>query len=159
MLDGYVPTVLTSETRAIRAKAVAELTRPALVVVDQSSTAVKDWLPPDRVIQIFETSARRIGILQRPWSSRSGANYFEELLATPQGRQPRCDAKMDDLAYVLFTSGTTKSPKGVMVTHRNLFSHLATLSRVFAYGVTSCIFNGMALAHADGLALQLLLGI
>lgn len=151
LLDGHVPTMLTPETPAIRAKAIAALTRPALAIVDRSSIAGQDWLPPERFVQVSATSGRRAGILQRLRNGRSVTNNFEELLGTFQGRQPRCDSKMDDLAYVLFTSGTTSSPKGVMITHRNLFSHLATLSRVFAYDETSCIFNGMALAHADGL--------
>ncbi len=65
-------------------------------------------------------------------------------------RAPRAETGDQDLAYILFTSGTTSEPKGVMVTHRNLFTHLATLARILRYGTESRIFNGMVLAHADG---------
>ena len=72
-------------------------------------------------------------------------------MAASAGRAPRCSSKPDDLAYILFTSGTTSAPKGVMVTHENLFTHLETISRVFGYNSNSRIFNGMVLAHGDGL--------
>ncbi|AXW85662.1 hypothetical protein AU509_11285 [Lonsdalea britannica] len=44
-----------------------------------------------------------------------------------------CDAEAtpDDLAYVLYTSGTTGQPKGVMVTHRNVINVVDDCQRRF----------------------------
>ncbi|RAT13765.1 MULTISPECIES: non-ribosomal peptide synthetase [Lonsdalea] len=42
------------------------------------------------------------------------------------------DASPDDLAYVLYTSGTTGQPKGVMVTHRNVINVVDDCQRRFA---------------------------
>ncbi|MFF9641757.1 non-ribosomal peptide synthetase [Kitasatospora aureofaciens] len=39
--------------------------------------------------------------------------------------EPLAGADPDDLAYVLYTSGTTGAPKGVMVTHRNVANVVA----------------------------------
>ncbi|MEO6355610.1 MAG: AMP-binding protein, partial [Ferruginibacter sp.] len=36
----------------------------------------------------------------------------------------------EDIAYILFTSGTTSDPRGVMISHGNLFAHLHTLKKV-----------------------------
>lgn len=41
-------------------------------------------------------------------------------------------ATQDDLAYVLYTSGTTGDPKGVMVTHRNVVNLVADCQRRFS---------------------------
>jgi acyl-CoA synthetase (AMP-forming)/AMP-acid ligase II/thioesterase domain-containing protein/acyl carrier protein len=68
----------------------------------------------------------------------------------PASRLPRLPDAPDDLAYILFTSGTTESPSGVAISRRNLLSNVATISRLFGYGTQSRIFNDMALAHADG---------
>lgn len=152
LLDGHVPTILAPDTKPARAKATAKLTNPALVIVDQSLRLSHDWIPPENLIGIPGAGRSGSGLL-------AGLGLFggkpktslEEIFGPSEGRHPRCDSNPDDLAYVLFTSGTTSAPKGVMISHRNLFSHLATLSRVFAYDESSGIFNGMVLAHADGL--------
>ncbi|MDQ3337442.1 MAG: AMP-binding protein [Myxococcota bacterium] len=57
---------------------------------------------------------------------------FDELLTEPEvsvGVRP--DTKGDVLASLIFTSGTTGTPKGVMLTHKNLTSMVSKLSSLF----------------------------
>lgn len=72
---------------------------------------------------------------------------------------PTAKIEEEDLAYILFTSGTTTDPKGVMISHKNLFSHLHTLKKVYGLNEESRILNILMLYHADGIIQGPLLSI
>ncbi len=57
----------------------------------------------------------------------------------------------DEIAYIIFTSGTTSDPKGIQISHKNLTTHLATLMSQYELNNNSVICNFLSLAHADGL--------
>jgi len=53
----------------------------------------------------------------------------------------------DAIASLIFTSGTTGSPKGVMLTHRNLTFMVSELLRIFDFGVTDGVLSVLPLHH------------
>jgi len=57
-----------------------------------------------------------------------------ELAAEPADGQPLPPVRGDDLAYVLFTSGSTGQPKGVRILHRNLVNFLLAMREQPGYG-------------------------
>lgn len=57
----------------------------------------------------------------------------------------------DDTAVVLYTSGTTGTPKGAELTHRNLVSNALTTARtLLCLGPDDVLFGGLPLFHAFG---------
>jgi long-chain acyl-CoA synthetase len=79
-------------------------------------------------------------------------------LAVEQQRLPSLHRKNspDAVASVLFTSGTTGKPKGVMLTHRNLTFMVSELSRIFEFGVNDGMLSVLPLHHAFEFATGLL---
>ena len=58
-----------------------------------------------------------------PLEPGAGVEYETLLQAAAADFEPPSDIKDDDLAELFYTSGTTANPKGVMMTHRNLYLH------------------------------------
>jgi long-chain acyl-CoA synthetase len=54
------------------------------------------------------------------------------------------------IAYILFTSGTTSTPKAVQISHKALWANLDTISRVYELDGDSRIFNILTAYHTDG---------
>ncbi|MFT5681461.1 MAG: long-chain acyl-CoA synthetase [Myxococcota bacterium] len=75
---------------------------------------------------------------------------------------PELSLTADDLASVLYTSGTTGDPKGVMLTHGNFTSLLASLTTIFPLSEEDRVLSVLPLHHtfefSCGLLLPLSLG-
>lgn len=56
-------------------------------------------------------------------------------------------AKPEDLATIVYTSGTTGVPKGVMLTHANFISELSDLTRAFHLSENDTILSFLPYAH------------
>ena len=57
----------------------------------------------------------------------------------------------DDLAAILYTSGTTGRSKGAMLTHRNLWSNAETLVEAWRFGPDDLLIHALPIYHTHGL--------
>ncbi len=111
--------------------------------------------------------------LLRPGTGRA-PTFGEKLTALlmaglfPVGLIERClgreqKARLDDLATVIFSSGSTGEPKGVLLSHYNVKSNIEQLGQVFAPTGEDCFLGVLPFFHSFGftgtLALTSVLGV
>ncbi len=68
------------------------------------------------------------------------------------GRRVRpVDRGPDDLAAILYTSGTTGRSKGAMLTHRNLLSNAEALADLWRFTAADVLLHALPIFHTHGL--------
>jgi malonyl-CoA/methylmalonyl-CoA synthetase len=104
--------------------------------------------------------AKREGLAEV--ASKRGVASVETLDAKGQGSLIDAAAKAptdfadvprddDDLAAILYTSGTTGRSKGAMLTHRNLASNAETLKDYWRFSDTDILLHALPIYHTHGL--------
>ena len=81
-----------------------------------------------------------------------------ELLDRAQDEPDRFEtvqSRPDDLAAILYTSGTTGRSKGAMLTHRNLASNAITLVEAWAFTGNDTLLHALPVFHVHGLFVAL----
>ena len=68
------------------------------------------------------------------------------------GGKPR---KLDDLATVIFSSGSTGEPKGVMLTHYNIASNIEQMGQTFMLNRKDCLLGVLPFFHSFGFTVTL----
>lgn len=85
-----------------------------------------------------------------------GTNLVSDILATVQAGPEPIERDEHELALLLFTSGTTGTPKGVGLTHRNLLANLqALLVDTWEMGEDDRLLHALPPHHLHGLGLGL----
>ncbi|MCA9279505.1 MAG: AMP-binding protein [Phycisphaeraceae bacterium] len=72
------------------------------------------------------------------------------LKGVPSPRWPARNAP-DDLGVLLYTSGTSGKPKGVMLTHKNISSNISQFKRIINLDANDCLLGVLPQFHSFGL--------
>ena len=65
------------------------------------------------------------------------------------------DCPDDEVAALLYSSGTTGNPKGIMLTHKNIGSNSKTLSEYWNFQEDDCLLHALPIYHVHGLFVAL----
>ena len=106
-------------------------------------SAVSGWSSVDR------TALPNLAHVIATTGELTGALQFNDLLA--HAPAPIVELEADDLAIMLFTSGTAGSPKAAMLSHGNLRSNLDQLALVRKLDGTDVVYGVLPLFHIFGL--------
>ncbi|HEX8059174.1 MAG TPA: AMP-binding protein, partial [Novosphingobium sp.] len=105
------------------------------------------------VIAALENDGKRVLYLEDLSASISGGAKLWAAL-TSRGvaaRHRRLGISPDAPAVILFTSGSEGTPKGVVLTHRNLLSNLAQLAARIDFNASDVVLNALPVFHSFGL--------
>jgi malonyl-CoA/methylmalonyl-CoA synthetase len=107
---------------------------------------------------IVRDSAPRLVLASREAALHEAIAGIERVdIDTNADGGPLGDALADeDIALVLYTSGTTGAPKGVMIPRRAIVSNLDALAEVWAWTGADRLAHGLPLFHVHGLVLGIL---
>ncbi|GAB4069299.1 malonyl-CoA synthase [Ancylobacter sonchi] len=84
-----------------------------------------------------------------------GEGSLADLAATLPGTVETALCAPDDLAALLYTSGTTGRSKGAMITHRNLSSNAQALLEIWAFQPGDVLLHALPIFHVHGLFVAL----
>jgi malonyl-CoA/methylmalonyl-CoA synthetase len=81
----------------------------------------------------------------------SGVGTLQKVAATQADAFATVEADADDLAAILYTSGTTGRSKGAMITHENLRSNALALVDIWRFTRDDVLLHALPIFHTHGL--------
>ncbi len=136
---GYVYLPLNTAYQAAEIEYFIGNAEPAVVVCAPKSLP---WVQPiadvAKVAKVFTLD-------------ENGQGTLTEAAATQSTVHTVATRKADDLAAILYTSGTTGRSKGAMLSHRNLLSNAQTLLDYWGWSSKDVLIHALPIFHVHGL--------
>jgi len=150
MSAGRVPAMINFTAGVANIKAACTAAEVRTIV---TSRGFVDRARLDRLVDALAETVR-IVYLEDLREAFSIADKIRALLRYRVALAPR---NADDRAAILFTSGSEGTPKGVVLSHRNMLCNAAQAAARIDFGRTDKVFNTLPVFHAFGLTVGLVL--
>lgn len=116
-----------------------------LLFQEQFTPMVEGFRKELRTVKTF------VGLDHTPKASWAVPRDYEELIGAAAPYQiGLMQVDEDAVAELFYTSGTSANPKGVMLTHRNIYLHALNVIVVFNTGADTVELHTIPLFHANG---------
>ena len=112
----------------------------ATILTGAAYLPVDAGLPAERRAYLLRDGGVRCVLSNSP-GAEPDALLLNDDVASATAVEPPAGANLDDLAYVLYTSGTTGQPKGVMVSQRSVANVVADCRARFGIDATDRFFG------------------
>ncbi len=112
---------------------------PKLLVVDPGKRAE------------LQPIAAKAGVANIDTMDANGQGSLTALAKSQGASHGTVGRKPDDLAALLYTSGTTGRSKGAMITHLNLSSNALTLQKYWGFTASDVLLHALPIFHVHGL--------
>lgn len=116
---------------------------PSLVVCDPASPIIKESL----LHALDKTSLLTL--------DKHGEGSLFEHIENNSHSENVTDVDENDIACILYTSGTTGKPKGAMITHGNLSSNALTVHQSWGFNSDDILLHALPIFHVHGLFVAL----
>jgi long-chain acyl-CoA synthetase len=151
---GITATMLNPHGSDSELETLCNAADPAVIFVDAEVARSLPCLQerPDAITIDPQAGSRGRGLFRLKKARDTGTDSFPALLTR---YAPATDLPVfipeDTPAYILFTSGTTSQPKGVVITHKSLFAQMDTFVNQYRLSEDTRLLNVLPFYHTDGL--------
>jgi len=156
---GLTVVLLDNNTKLTRANSILSSCNPNAIFIDSNLKSA--WnITQTNCIEIRKNLQANKKLLQKVFAKKTfgtadhiNSNIYPNCIHTLSSSTPKYPDAIDpkSIAYIMYTSGSTSDPKGVAISHQNLFGHLGTLQKVYEMSANSALLNVLNMYHADGI--------